>query len=90
MKKFVIIGLALALGACAATPEEQASSMEAVQSKLPEGCTLTYAGNAEVAGSRYPSRIFFVKCGDVTTISETHNVTQGKTTYARTDVTVIQ
>lgn len=90
MKKIAVIGLIFALSACGATPEQQASSMAAVQDKLPDGCELTYAGDVDVADSQYPSHIFFVKCGDVTTVSETHLVPNGKQTRPLTTVTVGQ
>lgn len=88
MKKFAVITLALILGACTPSQEDQAASMDAVQYNLPDGCELTYAGNVEVAGSSRSSRIFVVKCGNVVTTSETRVVRAGKGTHPRTGVTV--
>jgi uncharacterized lipoprotein YmbA len=88
MKKFFVIALALGLTACAASPEDQTASMAVAQDQLPEGCELTYLGSVDVAGHHRPSRIFVVKCGNVTTTSETHVVKTGKTTRDQTAVTV--
>lgn len=88
MKKFIVLAMALGLAACGATPEEEKYSIMAAQSSLPEGCQLTYAGSVKVAGEHYESRVFYVKCGDVTTVSENHVVQTGKTSHNETDVTI--
>lgn len=88
MKKFLVLTMALGLAACGATPEEEKYSIMAAQSSLPEGCHLTYAGSVKITGEHYSSRVFMVKCGDVTTVSENHEVQTGKTSHIETDVTV--
>lgn len=88
MKKFFVITLAFGLAACGAAPEEQAADMAYIQSHMPEGCKIEYAGTVTPVGYHRPSQIFYTVCGDVTTISETHEVHEGKVTYPQTTVTV--
>ena len=90
MKKFLVIALALSLAACGATPAEEAADMALVQTRMPEGCELHYAGEITPADAHYPSRIFYTVCGDVTTVSETHKQQTGKTSHPETSVTVIR
>lgn len=91
MKKLVFLIPVFALAACDATPQDQDYDMRVAQSRLPEGCTINYAGDVRVAGhySDRPSRIFFVNCKNSVTISETHSVNQGKTTVDQNDVVVV-
>ncbi len=84
-----IMVAATALTACYASSQEQAQDMNAVQARLPENCQLTFAGRVRVEGSVHPSRIFYTVCGDTTTVSETHAVTNGKATINQTDVNII-
>ena len=87
--KFLIpLGMMIVLSACGATKEQEESSMAYTQSKLPDGCKLEYAGKVVLTGEHYDSRIFYVKCGDTVTISESHEVQQGKITTTQTDVTI--
>ena len=74
-----------------ADSQDQAADITRVQSALPAGCTLHYAGEVRVEGWREsrPSRIFFTVCGDTVTTSETHSVTEGKTTVDQNDITVV-
>lgn len=88
MKKFFVIALAFGLAACGATPEETAAQMALIQSHMPKGCTLHYAGKVLPEGAHYSSRIFYTVCGDVTTVSETHEVQTGKTTHAENTINV--
>lgn len=88
MKKFVVLGIALALTGCNATIEEQNKDLEAVKNALPAGCVVHYAGEVRVADTRYPSRVFYVQCGSVTTTTETHSVPEGKTTREQSNVTM--
>lgn len=90
MKKFIVIALTLGLAACGATPEEEAADMAVVQSRMPEGCELHYAGAITPANAHYPSRIFYTVCDGVTTVSETHKQQTGKTSHAETTVNVIR
>ncbi len=91
MKKLVLLAPVLALAACNATPQDQDFDMRQVQAGLPEGCTLRYAGDVRVAehDEQRPSRIFFVKCADSVTVSETHTVQNGKNTSEQNNVTVV-
>lgn len=91
MKKIVFLIPVLALAACDATPQDQDFDMRQVQTSLPEGCILHYAGDVRVAehSSKRPSRIFYVDCKDAVTTSETHAVSQGKTTVDQNNVTVL-
>lgn len=90
MKKISICLIPLLLAACNATPQDQDYDMRRVQESLPEGCTLHYAGEVRVAdrNSERPSRIFYTDCKDVVTTSETHPVTEGKTTVDANTITV--
>lgn len=92
MKKISICLIPLLLAACDATPQDQDYDMRMVQSSLPEGCTLRYAGEVRVAerSSERPSRIFYVDCKETITTSETHSVPQGKTSVDQNNVTVIR
>lgn len=92
MKKISVCFVALALTACTATPQDQDYDMRMVQAALPDGCTLHYAGEVRVAdrSEDRPSRVFFVNCKDTVTTSETHSVSQGKTTVDQNNVTVIR
>ncbi len=90
MKKFFVIALAFGLTACGAAPEESAAQMAYIQSQMPEGCELKYAGKVTPEGAHYPSQIFYTVCGDVTTITETHNEQTGKTSHSETTVNVIR
>lgn len=91
MKKLVLLAPVLALAACNATPQDQDFDMRLVQSNLPEGCTLRYAGDVRVAehDAQRPSRIFFVDCKGSVTTSETHTVQEGKNTSTQSNVTVV-
>lgn len=88
MKKFFVVALAFALSACNASPEDQMASMEAVRDNLPKGCELFFAGNVQVEGSHFPSRVFVTKCDQVVTTSSTRTVQTGKTSHQQTDVTI--
>lgn len=93
MKKFVVLVSMFALTGCIerATVQEQEADIKTIQSTLPSGCTLHYAGEVRVEGYREerPSRIFFTVCGNTVTTSETHSVQQGKTTIDQNNVTVV-
>jgi len=94
MKKFVVVSLfSLALVGCIerADIQEQEADMTKVRDSLPAGCSLHYAGKVRVEGTieNRPSRIFFTVCGNTVTTSQTHSVTQGKTTVDQNDVTVV-
>ena len=91
MKKIVFLVPVLALAACTATPQDQDQDLRLVQSTLPAGCMVHYAGEVRVAGHSEdrPSRIFYVECKDTVTTSETHAVSQGKTTVDQNNVTVV-
>lgn len=88
MKKFSVIALAFGLAACGAAPEESAAQMAYIQSQMPKGCTLHYAGEVLPEGAHYSSRIFYTVCGGVATISETHEVRTGKTTHSENTITI--
>jgi hypothetical protein len=93
MKKIAIVLSMFALTGCIerADIQEQEADMTKIQNSLPEGCSLHFAGRVRVEGSieNRPSRIFFTVCGNTVTTSETHSVTQGKTTVDQNDVTVV-
>lgn len=93
MKKIAIVLSMFALTGCIerADNQDQAADMMKVQSSLPAGCTLHYAGEVRVEGFREnrPSRVFFTVCGNAVTTSETHSVQQGKTTVDQNDVSVV-
>ncbi len=92
MKKvLVIFGLVFGLAACDAGPEEQKFDMEKVQSVLPEGCTLHYAGTVRVEGfpTDRPSRVFVTTCGNTVTTSQTNSRQNGKTTVDEDTVSVV-
>lgn len=91
MKKIVFLAPVFALAACDATLQDQNFDMQQVQSSLPEGCTLHYAGDVRVAEHRSgrPSRIFYVDCKGSVTTSETHAVSSGKTTVEQNSVVVV-
>ena len=92
MKKFVVLVSAFALAGCIdrATVQEQKADIETIQSTLPSGCTLHYAGEVRVEGYREnrPSRVFVTVCGNTVTTSETHTVQQGKATVDENTVAV--
>jgi len=90
MKYGIVALAALALAGCGASPEEQSESLDRVQSKLPDGCTVGYAGDVSVAGSTRESRVFYVVCGKTVTVSETHTEQEGKNNFEQTDVVVSQ
>jgi hypothetical protein len=94
MKKIALVLVSMfALTGCQARTDsqEQAADIARVQSALPAGCTLHYAGEVRVDGYREanPSRVFFTVCGDTVTTSETHSVQQGKATVNRNDITIV-
>lgn len=84
---FAILALAT-LTACNATPEEQAFDLDRIQKQLPEGCEIHYAGKVRTVDSERESRIFYTKCGEVTTTSESHEEQSGKTSVTTTNATV--
>jgi len=93
MKKFVVLVSAFALAGCIdrANIQDQEADIETIQSSLPDGCTLRYAGEVRVEGYREsrPSRVFVTVCGNTVTTSETHTVQQGKATVDENTVTVV-
>lgn len=93
MKKVLVLASALALAGCIdrASIQDQEADIARVQSSLPNGCTLHYAGEVRVEGYRdnRPSRIFFTVCGDTVTTSETLSVPSGKTTVDQNNVSVV-
>lgn len=88
MKKIFAVLMIAALAACNATPEEQAFDLGRIQKQLPEGCEIHYAGKVRTADSEYQSRIFYTRCGEVTTTSESHEYQSGKTSVTTTNATV--
>lgn len=74
MKKIIGLFTVCLLSACSASVEQQQQSINAAQSKLPEGCTIGYAGEVLVKGSIRPSRVFYTVCGKVVTTSDSHTV----------------
>lgn len=90
MKKCLIILSVLLLTACKGTPAEHAHDMVKIQSQLPKGCKVGYLGTVSTTDSKHESRIFFTKCDNITTISETHTVPTGKTSYEETTTNVIE
>lgn len=88
MKKFAILGIALALAGCGATIEDQDHDLSAVQDSLPTGCVIHYAGEVRTEGSNYPSRVFYTTCGSTTTVAETHTVKHGKSSHEQTTIVV--
>lgn len=93
MKKFIVLVSMFALAGCIdrATVQEQETDIETIQSSLPEGCTLRYAGEVRVEGYRAnrPSRVFVTVCGNTVTTSETHTVQQGKATVDENTIAVV-
>lgn len=94
MKKVAIVLVSMfALTGCVerTDSQEQAADIAQVQSALPAGCTLHYAGEVRVEGYREsrPSRIFFTVCGNIVTTSETHTVPEGKYTSEQNDITIV-
>lgn len=92
MKKFAIVIALGLLSACKASPQDQSNDMQRVANGLPDGCTLHYAGDVRIAGHdiQHPSRIFFTKCGNIVTTSETHTVQNGKNTAQLNTVTITE
>lgn len=88
MKKFAILALVSLVAACSATQEEQEFDMRKVQSKLPDGCELHYAGSVRTKGSKYSSKVFYTTCGAATTTTENHTQRSGKVTYQESSVNV--
>lgn len=88
MRIFAISAIALTLAACGASPQEQEADLALVRSKMPNGCTVEYAGEVRVNGSGYPSRIFYAQCGNTVTATETHHQQTGKTGHEESTVTV--
>jgi hypothetical protein len=94
MKKIAIVLVSMfALTGCIerADSQDQETDMMKVQTSLPAGCSLHYAGEVRVEGFHElrPSRVFFTICGNTVTTSETHSVNQGKTTVDQNDITVV-
>lgn len=93
MKKIAIVFVSMfALTGChSAERQDQETDMMKVQTSLPAGCSLHYAGEVRVEGFREsrPSRVFFTICGDAVTTSETHTVPDGKNTAEQNDITVV-
>ena len=94
MKKIAIVLISMfALTGCVerTDSQEQTADITRVQSALPAGCSLHYAGEVRVEGYREenPSRVFFTVCGDTVTTSETHSVQQGKATVNKSDITIV-
>ena len=88
MRIFAVSAMALSLAACGASPQEQEADLAVIQAKLPEGCTIQYAGEVRVNGSGYPSRVFYAQCGDTVTVTETHHQQTGKTGHQESTVVV--
>lgn len=76
-----VIG-ALSLAGCQATPEEQKQDVDALQSRVPAGCTLEVLGRPRIEGTTHRATVFFVRCDNATTeTTSTSEVQQeGKTT----------
>jgi hypothetical protein len=92
MKKIAIVLVStIALTGCSADSQDQETDMMKVQTSLPAGCSLHYAGEVRVEGFREsrPSRVFFTICGNAVTTSETHTVPNGKHTAEQNDITVV-
>lgn len=94
MKKIAIILVSMfALTGCVETTsvQEQEADLARVQSSLPAGCTLHYAGEVRVEGyNQYQSsRVFFTICGNAVTTSDTRTVQEGKYTAERNEVAVV-
>lgn len=89
MKKMIVFA-ALALAGCNATIEDQERDMAYVADQLPDGCVLTYAGKVRVKDHDRASRIFVTQCEarNATTTSEQNSVSQGKTNYEQSNVTI--
>ena len=88
MKKVIVFCLATILSGCSASEVDQRTDMEDINLSMPGGCTLKYMGSIRVAGTDHPSRIFVAKCGDTSTISDSHEIVEGKIIYTVTDVVV--
>lgn len=87
MKKIIAIMCLGLLASCASQADQQAD-LQRVRSELPDGCVVRYAGEVRIAGDSHPSRVFYTVCGSITTSTENHTVTAGKTSYNSSTVSV--
>jgi hypothetical protein len=83
MKKILVLILSMNLIGCMSYEEETLAvqnSIENLQSKLPEGCTISYLGDAFISQSRSTMPVIVTKCYNLVTATSNYHGRHGKVT----------